>query len=283
MRLGWKHPEPEGWIRSADEALKEDLGSGDLAAALLDPDHTSHWFIESQGSGVICGLGIALHLLTDPEKPDRPPKLQAHDGEKVEPGERLIDGLTRSAFMLSRERTVLNFLMMLSGTASLTRQFVDAVAGTKVQIVDTRKTVPGLRTLQKYAVRCGGGKNHRMGLYDGLLIKDNHIRAAGSITEAINRARHGLGHMVPLEVECEKLSQVDEALKGGAQIIMLDNMSLDEMQEAVSFVKGRALLEASGGVTLDRAADIARTGVDIISIGALTHSAASLALHLEIE
>lgn len=283
MRLGWKHPEPEGWVRCAELALAEDIGTGDLASVLFEPDHTCHWFIESQGTGVVCGLGIALHLLTDPEKPERVCKLHAHDGERVEPGERLLDGLTRSAFLLSRERTVLNYLMMLSGTATLTRKFVDAAAGTKVQIVDTRKTSPGLRVLQKYAVRCGGGKNHRMGLYDGLMIKDNHIRACGSITEAIKKARTNLGHMVPIEVECERLSQVEESLKAGAQIIMLDNMSIDEMAEAVEIVQGRAVLEASGGVTLERAGDIARTGIDLISVGALTHSAPSLSLHMEIE
>ncbi len=283
MRPGWKHPEPEGWRTSVDLALKEDLGTGDLACTLFEPDHTCHWFIEGQGDGVICGLGIALHFLTDPEKPERGPKIHANDGERIQCGDRLLDGLTCSGFLLSRERTILNYLMFLSGVATLTRRFVDAVAGTKTGIVDTRKTAPGLRLLQKYAVRCGGGRNHRMGLYDGLMIKDNHIQACGSITEAMKKARAGLGHMVPIEVECERLSQVEEALNAGAQIILLDNMSLDEMSEAVQFVKGRAILEASGGVTLERAPDIAATGVDLISVGALTHSAPALPLHLEIE
>jgi nicotinate-nucleotide pyrophosphorylase (carboxylating) len=283
MRLGWKHPEPVGWTDVAQHALKEDLGTGDISGVMLDPDQTSRWYIEAQAEGVVCGVGLAAYLMTDPERPDAPMKVHVVDGERVSPGERIIEGYTRSCHLLSRERVCLNFLMMLSGTASLTRRFVDAVAGTKAQIVDTRKTIPGLRGLQKYAVRCGGGRNHRMGLYDGLLIKDNHIRIVGSITRAVAQAKAGLGHMVQLEIECETLGQVAEALGAGAHVVMVDNMPPDQIREAVKMVKARAIVEASGGVTLETVRAIAEAGVDMISVGALTHSAPSLALHLEIE
>lgn len=283
MRLGWKHPEPVGWTDSALHALKEDLGTGDISAVMLDPDQTSRWYIEAQAEGVVCGVGLAAYLMTDPERPDARMKVHVVDGERVSPGERIIEGYTGSCHLLSRERVCLNYLMMLSGTATLTRRFVDQVAGTKAQIVDTRKTIPGLRGLQKYAVRCGGGKNHRMGLYDGLLIKDNHIRIAGSITRAVAKAKAGLGHMVQLEIECETLGQVAEALAAGAHVVMVDNMPPDQIKEAVKMVKARAIVEASGGVSLETVRPIAEAGVDVISVGALTHSAPSLSLHLEIE
>lgn len=283
MRLGWKHPEPMGWLDSIEAALKEDLGTGDISAVMIEPEHKAHWFIEVQAHGVLCGAGIAAHMLADPLRPESAIKVHSLDGERAAPGDKVISGISRSAFLLSRERTVLNYLMLLSGVATLTAKYVDAVAGTKAQILDTRKTVPGLRALQKYAVRCGGGRNHRMGLYDGILIKDNHIRVAGSITEALARARANAGHMVLIEVECETLDQVEEALKGDAHVIMVDNMAPPKIKEAVALVDGRAVVEASGGVSLDNVREIAEAGVDVISIGALTHSAPSLALHLEVE
>lgn len=283
MRLGWKHPEPMGWHESTDAALREDLGTGDISSVMIDPDHKAHWFIEVQAPGVLCGVGIAIALLTDPARPDSAIKMAITDGERVAPGDKVVSGISRSPFLLSRERTVLNYMMFLSGVATLTAKYVDAVEGTKAQILDTRKTIPGMRALQKYAVRCGGGRNHRMGLYDGILIKDNHIRVAGSITEALARARANAGHMVLIEVECETLEQVEEALNGDAHVIMVDNMKPDRIREAVKLVNGRAVIEASGGVSLENVRAIAEAGVDVISIGAITHSAPSLALHLEVE
>jgi nicotinate-nucleotide pyrophosphorylase (carboxylating) len=173
--------------------------------------------------------------------------------------------------------------MHLSGVATLTRQYVDRVEGTHAKIVDTRKTLPGLRTLQKYAVRCGGGFNHRMGLYDGAMVKDNHIRATGSITEAVRLLKTYVSHMVKIEVECENLNQVHEAVKAGADVILLDNMDPFMMREAVKTYKGKILFEASGGVSLETVRGVAQTGVDLISVGALTHSAVALSFHLEVE
>ena len=173
--------------------------------------------------------------------------------------------------------------MMLSGVSSLTNWFVRSVGKNQARIVDTRKTVPGLRSLQKYAVRCGGGSNHRLGLYDAVMIKDNHIRACGSIAKAVQRARESIGHTVKIEVECESRAMVREAIEAGADIIMLDNMSAEAMKPILETYKGQAIFEASGGVTLQSVNAIADTGVDIISVGALTHSAPALSFHLEIE
>jgi nicotinate-nucleotide pyrophosphorylase (carboxylating) len=194
------------------------------------------------------------------------------DGEKAATGAILATINGDAAQLLMGERVALNLLQRMCGIATLTSSFVDAVVGTKARIVDTRKTTPGLRQLEKYAVRVGGGINHRTGLYDGVLIKENHITAAGGITEAIRRARAYIPHTLKIEIETETLPQVEEALSAGADIIMLDNMSLDEMRTAVATIDHRALVEASGGVNLERVRAIAETGVDIISVGALTHS-----------
>ena len=188
-----------------------------------------------------------------------------------------------AATLLQGERVALNLLQRMCGIATLTSRFVEAVAGTRARIVDTRKTTPGLRQLEKYAVRIGGGINHRTGLYDGVLIKENHIAAAGGIPEAIRRARAYIPHTLKIEIETETLAQVDEALMAGADIIMLDNMSLEEMRRAVSVIAGRAQIEASGGVNLESVRAIAETGVDIISVGALTHSPRAMDISMLLE
>ena len=203
------------------------------------------------------------------------------DGEFVQRGDVVISGLISGRRAVLAERTALNFLMHMSGVATLTNQFVQRVVGTGAKIVDTRKTIPMLRTLQKYAVRCGGGHNHRMGLYDGAMIKDNHIAAAGSITKALAQFRAYASHMTKVEVECESLEQVDEAVNAGADVILLDNMDPFMMREAVKKHKGKCLFEASGGINLDSVRGVAQTGVDLISVGALTHSAPGLPFHME--
>ncbi len=284
MNNGFKQPAPEGWVETLWNAMSEDLGSGDPTTALFDEDQPVNWYIETQAEGVICGLGIAAYLL-QPEA-DEPEScesnLHARDGDHVKSGTTILSGRLTAAKLLTKERTALNFLMQLSGIATLTNQFVQKVADFDVKIVDTRKTTPGLRYLQKYAVRCGGGTNHRMGLYDGIMLKDNHIRASGSITEAIKKAKAVAGHMTLIEVECETKEMVDEAFNAGAQIIMLDNMDPFLMHDIVKIYKGKVILEASGGITLDTVRGVAQTGVDAISVGALTHSAKSLAIHLEV-
>ena len=188
-----------------------------------------------------------------------------------------------AASILAAERVALNYMMRLSGIASLTRKYVDAVEGTGVSILDTRKTTPGLRTMEKYAVRVGGGSNHRAGLDDGILIKDNHIAAAGNVAEAVARARAAAPHGLKVEVEVQDLDQLDEAISAGAEAILLDNMSPQLVREAVTRAGGKALLEASGGIKLDNLKEYAETGVDLISVGALTHSARAIDLSLEVE
>jgi nicotinate-nucleotide pyrophosphorylase (carboxylating) len=280
----WLQPEPQNWWYIADDAVVEDLGSGDITAGSLPPDLLVEWYIEAQGEGVLCGLGIADYLLgpvqSDPEEAWIEP--QRVDGESVQRGTVVIEGLLPARRVMAAERTALNFLMHLSGVATLTRQFVRKIEGLDSRIVDTRKTLPMLRSLQKYAVRCGGGHNHRMGLYDGAMLKDNHIAAAGSITGAVKKLRSYASHMTKIEVECETMDQVDEAVLAGADVVLLDNMDPFMMREVVKRFKGKVLLEASGGINLDTVRGVAQTGVDLISVGALTHSATALPFHLEI-
>lgn len=280
---GWSHPSPEGWIESVWAALDEDLGSGDISAACLDPETTVEWQIEAQAHGTLCGVGIAAYLL-NPESDDPENcfvEVLANDGEPCENGDIVVRGRSVAMRMLSRERTALNYLMLLSGVASLTRKFVDKLEGLDVDVCDTRKTVPGLRSLQKYAVRCGGGKNHRMGLYDGVMVKDNHIRAAGSISEAVARVRHKVGHMTKIEVECETMTQVREAVAAQADVVLLDNMDPFTMAEVSREFNDKVTLEASGGVNLETVRGVASSGVHLVSVGALTHSAPALPFHLE--
>lgn len=275
---------PFAWVDTVEMALSEDLGTGDVTRFAV-PEHAKvAYVIEAQADGVICGLGVANHLLgwLEGADPDEFVEWKFVDGDRVSAGDVVLEGYYNARLLLQTERTVLNFLMHLSGVATLTAQYVEAVRGTRAQITDTRKTLPGLRAFQKYAVRCGGGRNHRMSLSDGVLIKDNHIRAAGGIPEAIAAVRADVSHTLKIEVECSTVAQVDRALSAGADVILLDNMSVGEMRDAVSICQGRAILEASGGVTLETVREIAETGVDFISVGALTHSAPALPFHLEV-
>ena len=263
-------------------ALAEDLGrGGDLTTDIvIDDDAWVKASINARQVGALSGIDFAEMAfgLLDPRVDV---EVFIADGGRVAPGDTVavLEGPARA--ILTGERVALNYLGHLSGIASETRKIVDAVAGTKARITCTRKTTPGLRAFEKYAVRCGGGFNHRFGLDDGLMIKDNHIAACGGITQAVDRAKAKLGHMVKIELEVDTLEQLEEGLKAGADVILLDNMGPDLLREAVKMIDGRAVAEASGGVTLETAPAIAASGVDVISIGWLTHSAPCLDLGLD--
>lgn len=264
--------------RQVRAALDEDLGSGDLTADLLAPEQRSRVELITRESAVLCGQPWfdAVFRQLDPQvRID----WEAADGDPIVPGQRLcaLEGRTRA--LLSGERTAMNYLQTLSGTATLARRYADAVAGLPVRLLDTRKTLPGLRLQQKYAVRCGGCHNHRIGLYDAILIKENHILAAGSIAAALAAAR-AQGLEVPIQIEVESLAELDEALNAGARLILLDNFSLPDLRQAVELTAGRAELEASGGVNLSTVRPIAETGVDRISVGALTKDVTAVDLSM---
>ncbi|HEY3638296.1 MAG TPA: carboxylating nicotinate-nucleotide diphosphorylase [Rhizomicrobium sp.] len=263
-------------------ALEEDLGrAGDLTSDIIIPEEqTGKAKLVTRSSGVIAGLICAecAFRLIDPNI-----RMEGvfRDGARVSQRDILATVAGSARSLLSAERVAINFLGHLSGVATATRELVDAVAGTKARIVCTRKTTPGLRILEKYAVRCGGGFNHRFGLDDAVLIKDNHIAAASGITHAVERVRRSLGHMAAIEVEVDTLEQLEEALSLEIRTILLDNMTSEELKSAVQRAQGRAVLEASGGVTLATVRAIAETGVDYISSGAITHSAQSLDVALD--
>ncbi|MDP2259451.1 MAG: carboxylating nicotinate-nucleotide diphosphorylase [Caulobacter sp.] len=263
-------------------ALAEDLGrAGDITAlACIDADATLTATFGARKAGTIAGLDCArlAVLALDPAAKF---KARAADGDAVAAGTVLAKVTGNARALLSAERTALNLLGRLSGVATLTAQYVAAVEGTRARITDTRKTTPGLRALEKYAVRCGGALNHRFGLDDAILIKDNHVAACGGVGEAIRRARAFAGHLVKVECEVDSLKQLAEALDAGPDVVMLDNFSLKNLRVAVGMAAGRVVLEASGGVTLDTVRDIAETGVDVISVGALTHSASVLDIGLD--
>lgn len=263
-------------------ALAEDLGrAGDVTSlATIDADARFAAVFAARKDGRIAGLDcarIAVKVLD----PAATFEVVTPDGSDAAPGAVLarVEGNARA--LLSAERVALNLLQRLSGVATLTRAYVRAVEGTGAAITDTRKTTPGLRALEKYAVRCGGGVNHRFGLDDAILIKDNHVAACGSVAEAVRRARAFAGHLMKVEVEVDGLDQLAEAIAGGPDVIMLDNFSLEDLRTAVHMVAGRAVLEASGGVTLETVRAIAETGVNVISVGALTHSAPALDIGLD--
>lgn len=267
-------------LQVVSAALAEDVGDGDVTTeATVDADAVATATMLLKEPGIVCGLTAAATVfrLLDEEVSFEP---LVADGDVVDRAAAVAGVSGPARAILTGERVALNFLGRLSGVATLTRAYVDAVAGTGVAILDTRKTTPGLRLLEKHAVACGGGRNHRVGLFDAVLIKDNHVRAAGSIAEAVARSR-AAGDL-PVEVECDTLEQVAEAVGAGVDAILLDNMSPAELRDAVALVSGRARLEASGGITLDNVHAVAVTGVDEISIGALTHSARSLDVSLEI-
>lgn len=268
-----------------EAALREDIRSGDMTTRALIPSGTRGVALMNfREDGVICGLDcarLAFEILGSVEI-----KVEAEDGSYL-----LRNGINApimriegdAASILTGERVALNFVQRLSGIATLTRQFVAAAGPNWMRIADTRKTTPGLRLLEKYAVRCGGGSNHRFALDDMILIKDNHIALCGGITEAVDRARAFAGHSLKIEVECDTLEQVEEAVKSRADIILLDNMAPATLRRAVEIIGGRALSEASGGVNLETVRAIAESGVDIISVGALTHSARALDIGLDVE
>jgi nicotinate-nucleotide pyrophosphorylase (carboxylating) len=268
-------------------AVDEDLGRGDITSDLLIPATVqARGVLRSRSAGVVAGLEVSAMVFEIVDPTLRFAAL-AKDGAKLVPGQDIavVSGSARS--LLRGERVALNFIQRMSGIATLTSRFVEAVAGTSARIVDTRKTTPGLRALEKYAVRAGGGFNHRRDLSDAMLIKDNHIssiKASGlSLAEAVGRARTSLPHTMKIEIEIDGLAQIEEALVAGVDIILLDNLAPEELRKGVELIDRRAITECSGGVSLDTVAEIAATGVDIISVGALTHSAGSLDIGLDFE
>ena len=284
-----------------DRALAEDLGKGDVTTeALLLGNQAAVGFVVIKQGGILAGTGAAKQVFARVD-PESKVDILVEDGARVEPGTKVIKVSGTTAGILKAERVALNFLQRLSGIASETDRYVARVKGLPVRILDTRKTTPGLRSLEKYAVRVGGGENHRMTLGDGVLIKDNHLAALRrqglSIKDVVARARRNAplslrpakrrsnlqARQIRVEVEVRTVSEALEAVEAGADIVMLDNMNLEDMRKAVESIEGRALIEASGGVTLDNVRAVAETGVDFISIGALTHSAKALDISLELE
>lgn len=264
-------------------ALAEDLGAaGDVTTdALIDPEAQGRWAIAARRGGVVAGLDAAM-LAAWLIDTDLEFAVAAGDGARVKPGETIaqISGSARS--MLMAERTMLNFIGHLSGIATLTRQYVDAVEGMGVIIACTRKTTPGMRALEKRAVRLGGGGAHRYGLNDAMLIKDNHIAAAGGVAQALERAHKAAAHLCAIEIEVDSLDQLKQALPFAPSAVLLDNFSLGDLKTAVKLAQGKTLLEASGGVTIENVFAVAETGVDVISVGALTHSAVNLDVGLDV-
>jgi len=268
--------------RKIEEWLHEDIGFGDITTMSTIPESEQGvGILYAKEEGIIAGLPVAAQVFAtvDAALVFKP---VVEEGSRVEKGQAVaeVSGAVRS--ILSGERLALNLLQRMSGIATRTSEYAQAVAGTKARVVDTRKTTPGLRMLEKYAVRVGGGHNHRYALYDAVMIKDNHIKGAGGITQAVTAARKAIPHTMKIEVEAETIAQVEEALQAGADIIMLDNMSNELMKQAVDLIGGRAIVEASGGVTLQTIGAIAQTGVDVISVGALTHSVKALDISLDL-
>ena len=266
-----------------ERALQEDLGPGDVtSAATIDAESASVAVMLTKQDLVLAGLGVSREVFRYLDSDIRFTAL-VNDGDRVKAGTEIakLTGNTRA--LLAGERVALNLLQHLSGIATLTAKYAERIKGLKAEVLDTRKTLPGLRQLEKYAVRMGGGRNHRFGLFDGVLIKDNHIKAAGSITKAVACARTSAHHLLKIEVETKTLDEVREVLTAKADIIMLDNMPLDMMRDAVKLIAGRALIEASGNVTLETIVPIAETGVDFISSGSLTHSAPAADISMKIK
>lgn len=263
-------------------ALKEDIGCGDITTdAIVSPVLDGIGDVIAKENFILAGLDVARQVFDH---------LDHHlifssdykDGDLLKTGLIVFSVRGKLASLLKGERTALNFIQRLSGIATLTRSYVECLKGVNVRIVDTRKTTPGWRTLEKYAVKIGGGSNHRMGLYDGVLIKDNHIAACGGIKKAVNAARERIHHLVKIEVEVTNMTELDEAVSAGADVIMLDNMTPDQIRKAVKAINSKALVEVSGGVNLENLTLLAESGVDLISVGALTHSAKSVDMSMKI-
>ena len=269
--------------KQLEEWLAEDVGSGDLTSeALLPEGAVTAGIIHAKDTGILCGVEVARQVFRVLD-PSLTFEALAKDGDKLEPGT-LIAKVTGSArSILTGERLALNLLQHLSGIATRTKKLADLAKPYGTRVVDTRKTTPGLRLLEKYAVRAGGGHNHRLGLYDAILIKDNHIAVAGGVKKALARAKAYASHMTRIEIEVESLAQAKEALEGGADVIMLDNMAPDAMKECVEMIDHRAVVEASGGIDEHNLEAAAAAGVDVISIGALTHSVKALDISLDVE
>ena len=270
-----------------DRALAEDLGKGDVTTeALIPGDQRGAGFIVAKKEGILAGIGAAKQVFRRVD-PELKVEILLEDGARVKAGSRVAKVSGSIAGILKAERVALNFLQRLSGIGTETNHYVEAVKGLPVRVMDTRKTTPGLRSLEKYAVKVGGGENHRMNLGNGILIKDNHLavlRSQGlNIKQIIAKARQNAPQRLQIEVEVGTVSEALEAVEAGADIVMLDNMNLEDMRKAVISIRGRAFIEASGGMTLDNVRAVAETGVDFISIGALTHSAKALDISLELE
>ena len=264
------------------DALAEDIGSGDITTDnLVAPDQTGTAVILAKESMVLAGLSVAIQVFESLD-PTLVMESRYADGADLAAGDQILALRGRLGPLLHGERTALNFLQRMSGIATHVRAYAAAVSDHPVRLVDTRKTVPGWRVLEKYAVRIGGAANHRMGLYDGVLIKDNHIAACGGIAKAVARVRANISHLVKIEVEVGTQAEVAEALRAGADVIMLDNMNLDEIRRAIVKINRRAIVEISGNVSLEKLPELARTGVDIISVGALTHQARSVDISMRI-
>lgn len=263
--------------RLIEIAIEEDVASGDLATdAIIGADGVSQAIITAKADGVVSGISVAHRVFARMVRGEYSFTPCIKDGDNVKKGDKILEIKARYNDLLTAERLMLNFLQRMSGIATATHELVKLIDGTKAVVLDTRKTVPGHRVTDKLAVRHGGGSNHRMGLYDMAMIKDNHIKAAGGITQAIGQVRATTPLSVKIEVETTNLKEVEEALAGGADIIMLDNMTTEAMKEAIAFIASRAKTEASGNITAERIREVAETGVDYISVGALTHSVKAL-------
>ena len=273
--------DPSVYRQIVRRALAEDLGWGDVTTeATVGAEVRGHGTVVVKAPCVLAGLDVAAEVFRQLD-PAVHITLRNRDGDRTEPGAVAAEVRGAAALMLTAERTALNFLQRLSGIATLTRRYVDA-AGGRITVLDTRKTTPTLRALEKYAVRAGGGCNHRLGLDDGILIKDNHVRLAGGVAEAVKRMKAARQEML-VEVEAQSLADVEAAIDAGADVILLDNLPLEQIHQAVGRIAGRAKIEISGGVSLDRMPELARTGADYVSVGALTHSAPAVDLSFEID
>jgi len=275
-------PAPDELHRLIDSWLAEDIGRGDLTTdIMIPPAATAEFRLNARHDLVVCGIGLAAEVFRR-HVPGAVVEILRSDGARVRRGEAIARVIGPARGLLTAERTALNLLQFLSGIATLTAAFADRIAGTGATLVDTRKTVPGFRMLSKYATAVGGARNHRLALDDGVIIKDNHIAVHGSIAAAVARARAATPSLTKIEVECDRIDQVREAVRAGADVIMLDNMDAATMRRAVALVAGRAETEASGGITLETARDKAASGVDYISIGRITHSAPAADIGLDV-